>query len=251
MNNQRYFIELSYNGTNFHGWQFQPNAISIQEHIDRALKVYFRQHIETVGCGRTDAGVHARQFFAHFDVENVSQEKALNSISGLNALLPYEIAIYKIFKVEADAHARFDATERSYEYHFHFFKNPFLLNQSWLVKGDLDIDLMNEAASYILEFTDFSCFSKSNTQTFTNNCKVTRAKFEKTKDGLVFHISADRFLRNMVRAIVGTLIKVGRKEIEPDFIKQIIISKNRSMAGQSVPACGLYLTSIKYPYINE
>lgn len=251
MNNQRYFIELSYNGTNFHGWQFQPNAISIQEHIDRALKVYFRQHIETVGCGRTDAGVHARQFFAHFDVENVSQEKVLNSISGLNALLPYEIAIYKIFKVEADAHARFDATERSYEYHFHFFKNPFLLNQSWLVKGDLDIDLMNEAASYILEFTDFSCFSKSNTQTFTNNCKVTRAKFEKTKDGLVFHISADRFLRNMVRAIVGTLIKVGRKEIEPDFIKQIINSKNRSMAGQSVPACGLYLTSIKYPYINE
>lgn len=251
MNNQRYFIELSYNGTNFHGWQFQPNAISIQEHIDRALKVYFRQHIETVGCGRTDAGVHARQFFAHFDVENVSQEKVLNSISGLNALLPYEIAIYKIFKVEADAHARFDATERSYEYHFHFFKNPFLLNQSWLVKGDLDIDLMNEAASYILEFTDFSCFSKSNTQTFTNNCKVTRAKFEKTKDGLVFHISADRFLRNMVRAIVGTLSKVGRKEIEPDFIKQIINSKNRSMAGQSVPACGLYLTSIKYPYINE
>lgn len=251
MNNQRYFIELSYNGTNFHGWQFQPNAISIQEHIDRALKVYFRQHIETVGCGRTDAGVHARQFFAHFDVENVSQEKVLNSISGLNALLPYEIAIYKILKVEADAHARFDATERSYEYHFHFFKNPFLLNQSWLVKGDLDIDLMNEAASYILEFTDFSCFSKSNTQTFTNNCKVTRAKFEKTKDGLVFHISADRFLRNMVRAIVGTLIKVGRKEIEPDFIKQIINSKNRSMAGQSVPACGLYLTSIKYPYINE
>ena len=251
MNNQRYFIELSYNGTNFHGWQVQPNAISIQEHIDRALKVYFRQNIETVGCGRTDAGVHARQFFAHFDVENVSQEKVLNSISGLNALLPYEIAIYKIFKVEADAHARFDATERSYEYHFHFFKNPFLLNQSWLVKGELDIDLMNEAASYILEFTDFSCFSKSNTQTFTNNCKVTRAKFEKTKDGLVFHISADRFLRNMVRAIVGTLIKVGRKEIEPDFIKQIINSKNRSMAGQSVPACGLYLTSIKYPYINE
>ncbi len=248
---QRYFLELSYDGTTFHGWQTQPNAISIQEHIDRALTTVFRQPIETVGCGRTDAGVHAKKFYAHFDVQGLEAEKVLKSIGNINALLPYEIAIHSVFKVEPSAHARFDATQRSYAYYIHFAKNPFLLNRSWLVKDQLNVELMNKAAGYLLNYTDFSCFSKSNTQTFTNNCTITKAVFEQQDDILIFHISADRFLRNMVRAIVGTLVQIGKGDFSTEMMHEIINSKNRSMAGQSVPACGLYLTEVKYPYINE
>lgn len=170
-------------------------------------------------------------------------------LEALNALLPHDIAVKRIVPVHADAHARFDATLRSYEYHLHFLKDPFKQNYSWLIKGALDVQAMNEAAAILLEYTDFSCFSKSNTQVFTNNCKIVRAEWIEHGDGLVFHISADRFLRNMVRAIVGTCIMVGRHEIEPEQIRQIVESKNRSNAGTSVPACGLYLTEVKYPYL--
>ena len=169
----------------------------------------------------------------------------------LNSLLPYDISAKDIFQVKPDAHARFDATRRSYEYHLHFKKDPFKHNLSWLLRDIPDIGLMNQAAEIIKEYTDFSCFSKSNTQTFTNNCVISRAEWEVSNGGMIFHISADRFLRNMVRAIVGTLMKVGKKEIQPVEIRSIIESKDRSNAGESVPACGLYLTEVCYPYVSN
>ncbi|HVS93060.1 MAG TPA: tRNA pseudouridine(38-40) synthase TruA [Mucilaginibacter sp.] len=260
---QRYFIELAYDGTNYHGWQVQPNAITVQELLNKALSIILRESVETTGCGRTDTGVHATQFFAHFDVESMvnrqwSMDDLVKNIDhspftidsrGLNAILPKDIAIKRIIPVHPTAHARFDATLRSYDYHIHFAKDPFRLNRSWELRDKPDIALMNEAAGIMMEHTDFSCFSKSNTQTFTNNCKINRAEWLESEKGMVFHISADRFLRNMVRAIVGTLLPIGFKEMEPEGIRAIIDSRNRSNAGTSVPACGLYLTEVRYPYL--
>lgn len=250
---QRYFIELAYDGTNYHGWQLQPNAVTIQEVLNKALATLLRQPVETVGCGRTDTGVHAAEFFAHLDYEAANNALLLDNglLRNLNALLPHDIAIKNIIPVHADAHARFDATQRSYEYRIHFAKDPFRHERSWLIRDKPDVALMNKTAAIIMEYTDFSCFSKSNTQVFTNNCKISRAEWVIEGDGIVFHISADRFLRNMVRAIVGTLIMVGRKEIAVEAIRDIIESKNRNNAGTSVPACGLYLTEINYPYIKK
>ena len=270
---QRYFLELAYDGTRYHGWQLQPNAVAVQQKLNEALAILLRQPVETTGAGRTDTGVHARQLYVHLDIpqaeapqppeggaEVISGEQSSGSpfrgsggrglrLESLNALLPHDIAVKRIIPVHADAHARFDATQRSYEYHIHFCKDPFKHNYSWQIKGELDVEAMNKAAAILMEYTDFSCFSKSNTQVFTNNCKIVRAEWVHNNDGLVFHISADRFLRNMVRAIVGTCMMVGRHEIEPEGIRTIIESKNRSNAGTSVPACGLYLTEVKYPYI--
>jgi tRNA pseudouridine38-40 synthase len=248
---QRFFIELSYDGTNYHGWQLQPNAIGVQEVLNKALSTVLRQPIETLGCGRTDTGVHAKEFFAHFDVEGFMVDSSWiivknDLVRSINAILPFDIAIKDIKPVEPTAHARFDATLRSYEYHIHFNKDPFKHGYSWLLRDEPDIDLMNEGAKIIMEYTDFSCFSKSNTKVKTNNCKISKAEWVKTDGGIVFYISADRFLRNMVRAIVGTLIQVGKKEIEPYEVRAIIQSKNRSKAGVSVPACGLYLTEVVY-----
>jgi tRNA pseudouridine38-40 synthase len=251
---QRFFIEFSYDGTNYHGWQVQPNAATVQEVLDKALSiVVLRQPVETTGCGRTDTGVHAKEFFAHLDVEGFMDDSSWimvkeGMLKSLNALLPNDIAIKNIIPVAAEAHARFDAVLRSYEYHIHFNKDPFRHGYSWLLRDEPDMELMNQAAQLMMGYTDFSCFSKSNTQVKTNNCKISRAEWVKTNSGIIFHISADRFLRNMVRAIVGTLLQVGRKEIEPWEVKVIIQSKNRSKAGTSVPACGLYLTEVKYPY---
>lgn len=251
VNNTRYFIELSYDGTSFHGWQTQPNGITVQACLDQALSIYFRQEIVSLGCGRTDAGVHASQFFAHFNVVDIVEEQVLKAMTGLNSLLPYTIAVKRVIKVKDEAHARFDATARAYQYHIHFSKDPFKINRSWLYKGDLDVEKMDEAAKVLLNYTDFSCFSKSNTQTFTNNCKLMYAGFEKMGNGLIFTIKADRFLRNMVRAIVGTMILVGKGDITLGDVAQIIEGKNRSKAGQSVPGCGLYLVAVEYPYVKE
>jgi tRNA pseudouridine38-40 synthase len=253
-NTQRYFIELAYDGNNYHGWQAQPNAITVQEVLETALSTLLRQPIETIGCGRTDTGVHAKEYFAHFTLhalegtESVLQKFPNPGVRGLNALLPPAIAIKNIVPVHADAHARFDASLRSYEYHIHFEKNPFLNGYSWLIRDKPDLKLMNQAAAIVMEYTDFSCFSKSNTQVKTNNCKIVNAKWALTENGIVFRISADRFLRNMVRAIVGTMLMVGKGDISPADIRQVIESKSRSKAGTSVPACGLYLTEVKYPY---
>jgi tRNA pseudouridine38-40 synthase len=249
---QRYFIELSYDGTNYHGWQIQPNATSVQEVLNKSLSVVLREAVETTGCGRTDTGVHAREFFAHFDAEKSidhepwTMDKNENIVKSVNAILPRDIAIKNIFPVAENAHARFDATLRSYEYRIHFNKDPFKTGYSWELRDRPDIKLMNKATAIIMEHTDFSCFSKSNTQVKTNLCKITRAEWVAGDDGIAFHISADRFLRNMVRAIVGTLIMVGKQEIKPDDVREIIESKNRSKAGTSVPACGLFLTEVRY-----
>lgn len=250
MNTQRFFIELSYDGTTYHGWQAQPNSVTVQQKLDSALSVFFRQPVSSVGCGRTDAGVHASKFFAHIDLAEVTEALVVGSVGSLNALLPYTIAVKRIFAVPGQAHARFDATARTYAYHFHLHKDPFKLNRSWLYKAHLDMELMNEAASALMAFTDFTSFSKSHTDTATNNCRITQAEFSPQQDGFLFTISADRFLRNMVRAIVGTLVMVGKREITLAQFQEIIASKNRSRAGQSVPACGLYLIDIIYPFVN-
>ncbi len=255
----RFFLEIAYYGAAYHGWQVQENATSVQEILNQALRTVLREEIETVGCGRTDTGVHAREFFVHFDTvsprlapESPAHTREISRIiHSLNGLLPYDIAVKRLIAVAPDAHARFDATLRSYEYHVHFSKDPFRHGFSWFLRDRPDVGLMNRAAEIIMEYRDFSCFSKSNTQTFTNNCVVSRALWVDQADRLVFHISADRFLRNMVRAVVGTLIEVGRKAIAPEDIRKIIESKNRSQAGTSVPACGLYLTEVRYPYIEH
>lgn len=246
---KRYFIELSYDGTTYHGWQTQPNGITVQECLDKALSTYFRQEIISLGCGRTDAGVHATQFYAHFDVLDLTPDLVIKGLGGINSLLPYSISAKRIFVVADDAHARFDALSRAYKYYLHFEKDPFKIDRSWLYKGKLDMQLMNDAAKILMDYTDFSCFSKSNTQTFTNNCKLMELGFESIDGGMVFTIKADRFLRNMVRAIVGTLILVGKGDLKVEDMTTIINSKNRSKAGQSVPACGLYLVSVAYPYV--
>ncbi|KLT65929.1 tRNA pseudouridine(38-40) synthase TruA [Pedobacter sp. BMA] len=250
MSKKRYFIQIAYDGSLYHGWQIQPNAVTVQELLDKAMSTYYRQPVETLGCGRTDTGVHATDFYAHFDVVYIPEEKVLLAVAGINAMLPYQIAAKSIIPVADDAHARFDATSRAYKYYVHFEKDPFKLNRSWLVKDRLDVDLMNQAAALLFDYTDFSCFSKSNTQTFTNNCKIMQASFEEKDGSLIFTIQADRFLRNMVRAIMGTLVRIGKHEIGLEDFKTIIESRNRSNAGQSVPACGLYLVKVEYPYIT-
>ena len=243
---QRYFLEIAYKGTAYHGWQVQENAQSVQAVLNQALETILRHPVETVGCGRTDTGVHASQHFVHLDTDVELTERHTHS---LNSILPDDIFVKRYLLVAPEAHARFDATLRAYEYHIHTQKNPFRADFSWLVKESLDIALMNEAATFLLDYTDFSCFSKSNTQTFTNNCKIQSACWQETEFGLVFCISADRFLRNMVRAIVGTLVDIGQGKTPPSAIRDIIESKNRSNAGVSVPACGLVLTEVHYPYI--
>lgn len=242
----RYFIELSYNGKNYHGWQMQPNASSVQETVNKSLSTLLRKEINIVGAGRTDAGVHASQLFAHFDVDNPLDGEELRN--RLNSFLPEDIAVTSIFLVNDDAHARFDAASRSYEYKIWLGRNPFLVDTTWqLYSQDLDVEKMNEAAKELLKYTDFKCFSKSKTDVKTYNCDVTNAIWRKDGNSLTFYITADRFLRNMVRAIVGTLVEVGQgKKTKEDFIK-IIESKDRTKAGFSVPAQGLFLTKVVYP----
>lgn len=243
----RYFIEFAYNGKNYHGWQSQPNATSVQETLGKAISVILRSEIELMGAGRTDTGVHAKQMFAHFDTEEILETDFL--VAKLNSYLPKDIVIYRIIKVSEEAHARFDAVKRTYEYHIHTYKNAFENESSWYVFQNLDIEKMNSAAKMLFDFQDFQCFSKVNTDVKTYNCKIIEANWQQKGEKLIFTIAADRFLRNMVRAIVGTLVEIGsgRKALE-DF-KNIIESKDRTQAGTSVPAHGLYLTKVEYPYI--
>ncbi len=245
----RYFIQFAYNGTNYHGWQVQPAAISVQEVLTKALNTLFRENFEIVGAGRTDAGVHAKIMYAHFDTEIVFDKKAM--VQKLNSFLPEDITVFHFFEVDTQAHARFDAVSRSYEYHLHTFKNSFLKDLSYYHFRSLNLEKMNEAAKILLEYEDFECFSKTHTDVFTFNCTVTEAFWTKENEQWVFHITANRFLRNMVRAIVGTLINVGLERIPVSEVRKIIESKNRGNAGFSVPAHGLYLTNVVYPYINE
>lgn len=240
----RFFVELSFNGKQYHGWQIQPNANTVQAELIRAFSTILHQQVELVGAGRTDAGVHANQMFAHFDLDQGIDAERL--ISQLNCFLPYDIAIQKIFNVKDDAHARFDAISRTYQYFITNKKSPFAANCYYFHKI-LDINTMNIACKYLLGKQDFTSFSKVHTQTYTNDCLISAAKWVQNDDGLVFTITADRFLRNMVRAIVGTLLEVGQKKIKADEIKNIIGKKDRSKAGVSVPAHALFLTKIEYP----
>lgn len=240
----RYFIELSYNGKNYHGWQIQPDAISVQEKLNNAFSTIFQSDIQVVGAGRTDTGVHASQMFAHVDLSDEIDE---NLAFKLNSILPNDIFIKDIFKVDNEKHARFDATLRSYEYKVWLGRNPFLLDFSWQIHSQKpDVELMNKAAKLLLEYEDFESFSKVKTDVYTFNCNVAEAHWIQENEQLTFHITANRFLRNMVRAIVGTLLDVGLGKISVDDFKKIIESKNRSNAGLSVPAKGLFLTQIKY-----
>lgn len=245
----RYFIQLAYNGTHYHGWQYQPNASSVQETLNKAFSVILKSDINLMGAGRTDTGVHAKEMYAHFDFDNAFDIPSL--IHKLNSYLPKDIVIYAIIPVDTEAHCRFDATKRTYEYYINTVKNPFLQELSWHFNHQLDVDLMNEAAQLLLKHTDFQCFSKVNTDVNTFDCTIFEAYWKKEKDCLIFTISANRFLRNMVRAIVGTLVNIGLHKITLDDFSAIIESKNREKAGFSVPAHGLYLTKIEYPYVDN
>ncbi len=244
----RYFIKFCYNGTNYHGWQSQPNAVTVQETLTNALATILNSPIELMGAGRTDTGVHAKTMFAHFDFENEFQPE--NIIHKLNSFLPKDIAVADIIPVHDTAHARFDATQRTYEYHMHTFKDVFGTDQSWYYQHRLDLEAMNKAAQLLLTHTDFECFSKVHTDVNTFICKINKAQWQQNENSLIFTIAADRFLRNMVRAIVGTLINVGLHKITLADFNQIIESKDRSEAGFSVPAHGLYLTEITYDYLT-
>jgi len=240
----RYFIELSYNGTAYHGWQNQPNAISVQEVLEAALSTLLKEGITIVGAGRTDSGVHAKQMFAHFDSTlKFSIEELMYK---LNSFLPKDIAILDIFEVNDDAHARFDALSRTYKYRISLHKNVFSYNYSYYYKKELDIAKMNEAAKLLLTYENFKCFSRSNTDVKTYNCNIMKAIWTLEHDEFVFTIVANRFLRNMVRAIVGTMIDVGIGKIEVNQLHDIIKSKDRSQAGASVPGHALFLTNIEY-----
>ena len=240
----RYFIELSYNGKNYHGWQIQPDVISVQQKVNNALSIMLQTEITVVGAGRTDTGVHASQMFAHFDVD---QELVENVVFKLNSILPEDIVIYNVFSVDQELHARFNAISRSYAYKICLGRDPFLLDFAWQIHSQkFDLDLMNEAAKLLLEYQDFESFSKVKTDVYTFNCDITKAVWVEKENELTFYISANRFLRNMVRAIVGTLLEVGSGKKTVEDFKEIIESKNRSKAGLSVPAKGLFLTAIKY-----
>ena len=242
----RYFIYFAYNGTAYHGWQIQPNGISVQEVFTNGLRILLRENTEVVAAGRTDTGVHAKQMVAHFDSE---QEDLAGGdyVRRLNSILPNDIAVDKILAVQPNAHARFDAISRKYEYHLYIGKNVFKENLALRMYHPLDFDLMNEAGNKLKDYTDFTSFSKLHTDVKTNNCIITEAGWRQYGDEWVFTIEADRFLRNMVRSIVGTLFDVGMHKLSVADFCRIIEAKDRCKAGVSVPAHGLYLVEVHYP----
>lgn len=244
---QRYFIELAYNGEDFHGWQRQPRQISVQEVIeDNLTKLNSNNEVKVVGCGRTDSGVHAQHFILHAELPAI--EDLDRFVFKLNRMLPQSIAIFSMLPVKSDTHARFDATSRTYRYFIHKHKNPFKQGQSWLVKTPLDFEKMNEAAKHLLGKQDFTSLSKIHTDVKTNICTVTEAKWVQLEnDACYFEITADRFLRNMVRATVGTLVDVGVGKSKPEDMRTILDAMDRQAASTSVPARGLFLWRVEYP----
>lgn len=239
----RYFLDISYKGTEYHGWQIQDNAQSVQGVLEQALKTLLRHEVHTLGSGRTDAGVHAKQQYVQVDSPLVLTSK---NILNLNGLLPRDVVVNHIYHVPDHASARFDAQSRSYEYHIHTKPNPFKQETSYLFPRLLDLETMNKAAEILFKHYDFQCFSKSNTEVEHYLCDISYAQFEKHDTDLVFHITANRFLRGMVRAIVGTLIDIGIGKRSIEQFEQIILSKDRKQAGRAAPPEGLYLCDIKY-----
>ncbi len=247
---KRYFIELCYDGSAFSGWQKQQNAASVQETLEKALSLILGEEISAVGCGRTDTGVHAKSFFAHFDTELAIQTNQLTF--KLNSLLKNSIGIFRILEVENDLHARFSALERTYKYQLLFKKIPFELPFSHYIYGKRpDVEKMNDAAHKLIGTHNFSCFEKIGSDNSTSICTLTKAEWSLTKNGAVFEIKANRFLRNMVRAIVGTLLELGLGEIDHKEFDKILKSEDRSIAGPSAPAKGLFLYDITYPKLKS
>ncbi len=243
---QRYFIYLSYKGTAYHGWQIQPNGISVQEVLEKALSTILRTETSVTGAGRTDSGVHARLMVAHFDCEIALSETKLFA-EKLNSILPHDIAIHKLVQVKPEAHARFDALRRQYEYHLVMQKDVFLTDYAMRIFSVPDFEKMNEAAKILFEYSDFTSFSKLHTDVQTNICKILKAEWTWNEKTAVFTIEADRFLRNMVRAITGTLLEVGKGKMTLEEFRKVIEMKDRCKAGTSLPAKGLFLTQIDYP----
>jgi tRNA pseudouridine38-40 synthase len=243
---QRYFIELAYKGTNFHGWQIQPNAISVQESLEKALSTVTREAIAVTGAGRTDTGVHASYFVAHFDSTKMNLDHP-DFAHKLNSFLGKDIVIFGVLKVPPEAHARFDAISRTYQYHLNLRKDPFALDTSWHFHIQPDIERMNAASRILFDYTDFTSFSKLHTDVKTNNCEIYCAEWTQEGANVIFTVKADRFLRNMVRALVGTILEVGIGKINLEEFRAIIEQKDRGAAGLSVPAHGLFLTDIQYP----
>jgi len=247
-NRQRYFIHLAYNGKNYNGWQIQENAPSVQAVVNDACSAIFQTDINVVGCGRTDTGVHARSFYAHIDLtEKLDQQNKTDNLKKLNGFLPDDIRIIEFLPVQPDAHARFSATSRTYEYWISTEKDPFNNDYVYYLFGEPDIKKMNLGANILFDYRDFTSFSKLHTDTKTNNCIIKQARWKKEGNKLIFTIQSDRFLRNMVRAIVGTLLDIGKGKISIEDFKKIIESKNRSNAGYSVPAKALFLEDVQYP----
>lgn len=248
MNFYRYFLRMAYDGSRYHGWQRQPNAITVQQTLEEAMTMMLRSAIRLTGAGRTDTGVHANEYFAHFDIDHLLTNEAREKlVFRLNAYLWGDIAVFEIFPVKVDLHARFSATSRTYRYCISRVPDPFRRNFTHYIYGDIDHVLMNRGAALIMGYRDFTSFSKVDTDTKTNICRISEARWEMEGTELVFSITADRFLRNMVRAIVGTLLELGTGKITLEDLQKIIESKNRSKAGESVPAKGLTLYRIAYP----
>ncbi|NVK26905.1 MAG: tRNA pseudouridine(38-40) synthase TruA [Flavobacteriia bacterium] len=242
----RYFVELSFDGTNFKGWQVQPKDRTVQGELIEVFSTFFREEVYVVGAGRTDTGVHASHMVAHFELDS-EIESTEDAVYKLNRFLTSEIALKRIFKVNNEAHTRFSATERAYVYRIARVKNPFSVGQAWTFQRELNFAAMKEAAAMLLEYSDFACFCKADTDVKTTLCDVRAAYWEQLGDEWVFHIRADRFLRNMVRAIVGTLVEVGEGKHSLKQFKEILESGNRNDAGVSAPAEGLYLSEVIYP----
>ena len=249
----RYFIHLAYNGANYNGWQTQPGLPTVQQTLEGGLSTLLRQSVGVVGCGRTDTGVHASDFYAHFDVEEGGGESTggrmlpANLVFKLNNLLPSDIVIYDIVPVADNAHARYDAVARTYQYHVSDRRLPFRQGQYCRIYYRPDIDKMNEAARVLMEYEDFTSFAKLHTQVKTNICHLTQAEWREEEDGWVFTIRSNRFLRNMVRSVTGTLLDVGRGKLTIDGLREIVERRDRCAAGVSMPACGLFLTKVEYP----
>ena len=243
----RYFIRLSFKGTHYHGWQVQANATTVQGTLNRDLSIILGEKIEVTGAGRTDTGVHAKVFYAHFDSEKDNLQQDTNLVFRINGKLPKDIAVHEILEVKDDAHARYDAISRTYEYHITRVKNPFLTDLAHYIYGELDFEAMKSATTLLLSVSDFTSFSKVDTDVKTNICTINRAEWDIDKEKILFTITADRFLRDMVRAIVGTMLDIGFGRLQPENLLKIIDKKDRSAAGASVPAKGLFLVDVQYP----
>jgi len=241
----KYFLDISYNGTNYHGWQIQSNAHTVQEELQECLSKVLRTPIEIMGSGRTDTGVHAKQQVAHLELDHTLDSNEI--VFKMNSILPVDISVNKVNIVKTEAHARFDATERSYQYFINRSKSPFTTGLSYYFNHQLDVELMNQAAKELIGEQDFESFSKVKTEVNNFICTINRAEWLLENDQLVFHVRANRFLRGMVRALVGTLLDVGQGKLTVDEFVNVIKAKNRKVAGRAVPAHGLFLTEVKYP----